>query len=136
MIGRLVLAGLTVFALIVGACDAPPTVGPTPTAAAPSGIRGTVVLGPTCPVGEPGSTDPIACLTPYAAQLVILDAENQVAGRITSGSDGRFEIALPPGDYVITPIGGDPYPIAQPVALVVTAGEFTEVQINFDTGIR
>lgn len=136
MIARLVLAGLAALVLIAGGCDEPPGAGPSGTPTAPSGIRGTVILGPTCPVGEPGSTDPINCLTPYAAQLVILDGQNEVAGRITSGDDGRFEIALAPGDYVITPIGGDPYPIAQPVAVVVTAGEFTEVQVNYDTGIR
>ena len=108
----------------------------TPTPNLPSGVRGSVILGPTCPVGEPGATDPIACLTPYAAQLVIVDTDNNVVGRVTSGADGRFEIDLAPGDYVITPLGGDPYPQAQPVAITVPAGGYAEVQINFDTGIR
>jgi hypothetical protein len=136
LISRLVLIGLAALALVLVGCDAPPRPGASPTPNEPSGIRGTVLLGPTCPVGEPGSTDPISCLTPYAAQLVILDGDNEVVGRVTSGADGTFEVALPPGDYVITPVGGDPYPIAQPVPVVVTAGEFTEVQVNYDTGIR
>lgn len=140
MTRRLVLRGLAVLAMLVGAVagceDAPPGSGPTATPSEPSGVRGTVLLGPTCPVGEPGSTDPVACLTPYAAQLVVLDDQNEVAGRVTSGADGRFEITLAPGDYVITPLPGDPYPIAQPVNVVVAPGEYTDVQINYDTGIR
>ena len=136
MIGRLILPAVATLALLAGGCDVTPDGGPGSTTPAPGGIRGTVILGPTCPGGEPGATDPVLCLTPYAAQLVILDAQNQVAGRVTSGTDGRFEISLPPGSYVITPIGGDPSPIAQPVSVIVRAGEYIEVQINYDTGIR
>lgn len=106
---------------------------PTP----PSGIRGTVVLGPTCPTGsEPGAHDPVPCLTPYAAELVILDLENVVVERVTSGGDGKFTVELPPGEYVITPEAGDPYPIAQPVPVTVVAGQYVDVEINYDTGIR
>lgn len=103
----------------------------------PSGISGTVILGPTCPTGsQPGAHDPVPCLTPYAAQLVVLDTNNSVVARVTSGEDGAFRLDLPPGDYVITPHSGDPFPVAQPVNVRVTAGEYVEVQINYDTGIR
>jgi len=103
----------------------------------PSGIRGTVILGPTCATGqEPGAHEPVPCLTPYAAQLVVLDADNVVVTRTTSDAEGRFEVSLPPGDYVVTPQGGDPYPIAQPISVAVTPGAYVEVQVNFDTGIR
>ena len=107
---------------------------PTP----PSGIRGTVVLGPTCPGGQdPGAHDPVPCLTPYAANLVVLDSESAPVQRVTSGGDGRFQVDLPPGEYVVTPAtGADTYPIAQPVSVSVSAGQYAEVQINYDTGIR
>ncbi|HEY7598765.1 MAG TPA: hypothetical protein VH741_02470 [Candidatus Limnocylindrales bacterium] len=137
MIRRLAVAALAVAALVVIACDPPPNGGPVPTSPAPSGVRGTVILGPTCPVGgEPGSTDPVPCLTPYSAQLVFLDEQNTVVGRVTSGADGHFEIDLPAGTYLITPVSGDPFPVAQPVSVIVRAGEYLEVQINYDTGIR
>jgi hypothetical protein len=111
---------------------------PIPTATQPSGIRGVVLLGPTCPIGEdPGADDPVPCLTPYAAALVVTDSESAVVARITSGADGRFQVDLPPGEYVVTPAtGSDTYPIAQPVSVVVGPGDFAEVEINYDTGIR
>lgn len=127
LIGALLLVGCS--DLTLGGGDESPAV--------PSGIRGTVVLGPTCPVEQasPG-TDITACVTPYAATLVILNAENAVVARAESGADGRFEVTLPPGDYVIAPEGGDPYPIAQPLSVTVTAGQYEEVEVNYDTGIR
>ena len=135
---------LVVFALVglvlavVAGCGEIGISGTTPTP--PSGVKGTVVLGPTCPVGsEPGANDPVpsACLTPFAAQLVVLDDENKVVARIASGNDGTFQVDLAPGDYVIAPATGtDSYPIAQPVSISVTPGNYATVQINYDTGIR
>lgn len=137
---RIGLAGLVLVGLMVVGCEVlgPPPPEPGATPVPPSGIRGTVVLGPTCPIGdEPDPLEPIPCLTPYVAQLVILDADNRVAGTVTSDADGRFEITLDPGDYVVTPRAGDqPFPIAQPVSVTVVAGEYVEVEINYDTGIR
>lgn len=136
MIGRApALAALAV--LVLAACSAPSAVGPAPTPALPSGISGSVVLGPTCPLeSEPGAHDPVPCLTPYAAQLVILDGENLVVARVNSAADGSFRLDLPPGEYVIAPQNGDPLPVAQPVNVTVTAGEYADVQVNYDSGIR
>ncbi|CAN5814983.1 hypothetical protein BH24CHL6_BH24CHL6_03240 [soil metagenome] len=130
---------LATLALLLIGCGGPAafTVGPESTPAPPSGISGMVVLGPTCPTGSaPGAHDPVPCLTPYSASLVILNGENDVVARLVSAADGSFRADLPPGDYVIAPQGGDPFPVAQPIPVRVTAGEYFEVEINFDTGIR
>lgn len=130
---RLVLAGLVFVA--VGCSEIGiPIDTPTP----PSGIRGVVLLGPTCPGGQdPGANDPVPCVTPYAASLVVLDAESAPVARVTSGPDGTFQVDLPAGEYVVTPESGtDTYPIAQPVSVVVSPGSYAEVEINYDTGIR
>ncbi len=129
---------LLVLPVLLVACGGPLVPGaPDATPMPPSGINGTVILGPTCPTGsEPGAYDPVPCLTPYAAQLVVLDGNNAVVTRISSGEDGTFRVDLPPGDYVIAPQGGDPYPIAQPLHVNVAVGEYVDVQINYDTGIR
>ena len=107
---------------------------PTP----PSGIRGIVAAGPDVPgrQSEPGADDPVPCLTPYAAPLVVLDREGAVVAaspRVLTA----VQVDLPPGEYVVTPATGhDTYPIAQPVSVTVGPGQYTEVEINYDTGIR
>lgn len=102
------------------------------------GIRGTVLLGPTCPVEvSPGDNNPVPCITPYVATLVVLDSEGVKVATITSSADGRFQVNLTPGVYVVTPESGtDTYPIAQPQSVTVTAGVFTDIEVNYDTGIR
>jgi hypothetical protein len=124
-----VLAGLC----LVG-CD--PGGGASQSPTAPSGIRGTVFLGPTCP----GPVDPSAtdepCVTPYSAQLAILDADGKVVTRVTSGADGTFQVDLPPGDYTVAPQNGDPVPSAPSQPVSVEPGKYTEIQVNYDSGIR
>jgi hypothetical protein len=128
---------LLLLALLLAACSGPLGTPPEATPLPPSGIVGTVILGPTCPTGsQPGAHDPVPCLTPYAAQLVVLDDNNAVAARISSSEDGAFRVDLPPGSYVITPLGGDPFPIAQPLPVTVPLGTYVTVEINYDTGIR
>jgi hypothetical protein len=132
---RLSLVMALLLAAVVGCSEIGiPIDSPTP----PSGIRGTVLLGPTCPVGgEPGDDNPVPCVTAYAAMLVVLDSESVAVAHVTSGADGRFSVNLPPGDYVVTPSTGvDSYPIAQPVSVIVSPGTYAEVEINYDTGIR
>lgn len=134
---RLVALAALVVGLAIGCDPGGPPAEPGATPAPPSGVRGQVILAPTCPISEePDPLNPVPCLTPFSAQLVILDADNGVAARVTSDADGRFEVTLPPGEYVITPLGGDPFPMAQPLAVTVLAGEYVEVEINYDTGIR
>ena len=132
--------GLAVLGLLVGSAvigcseiginlDTPPP---------PSGIKGTVLLGPTCAIeASPGDNNPVPCLTPYAATLVVLDNEGVKVATVTSGADGKFQLDLPPGDYIVTPeTGTDSYPIAQPQSVTVSAGIYTEIEVNYDTGIR
>jgi len=108
------------------------------TPAPPSGIRGLVLLGPTCQSeASPGANEPVPCLTPYAATLVVLDSEGAVVTRVTSAADGRFSVDLSPGDYVVAPATGtDSYPIANPVSVTVVPGQYIDIEINYDTGIR
>lgn len=129
-----VLLGLAIvgLGLIVAACGVAEA-SPSVSAAIDSGIRGQVQLGPTCPV----ETRDVPCVTPYAAVLVILDSDQREVARVTSATDGSFEVALAPGSYTVTPTpGGDPFPVASPQAVSVTAGRYTEIEINYDTGIR
>ena len=130
--------GLVLVALLAAVVGCSEIGIPIETPVPPSGIRGTVLLGPTCAVeSSPGANDPVPCLTPYSANLAILDSEGVRVAAITSGTDGTFRLDLPPGEYVVTPATGvDTYPIAQPVSVVVSSGQYASVEINYDTGIR
>jgi hypothetical protein len=96
-----------------------------------SGITGTVIYGPTCPVEREGAPP---CETPYATVLTV-SKDGKAVASIRSGNDGRFRVSLPPGVYTLTAkptgIGG-----MQPTDVTVRAHAFTEVQVMVDSGIR
>ena len=127
---------LLTLGLVVSACGPERQAGnetPSPTVPT-SGIRGIVLLGPVCPT-ESAESSP--CLTPYAATLVITDSDGNVITRVSSGPDGRFEVLLPPGDYVIQPDNGpDGNPSSIPQPVTVGPDEFEQVEVDYDTGLR
>lgn len=100
---------------------------------AAQGIEGTVLLGPQCPVQT--QDDPCPDL-PYQAWIEIRRAEGGFVARIRSDEEGRFRVGLRPGEYVLQPQSGDPFPTASDQEVTVMQGVFAEVVIHFDTGIR
>jgi hypothetical protein len=134
--GRLALALAALLFMLPAGCallEPPPeSPAPSPTTVV-SGLQGRVLVGPMC---SPPPATAGACLEPYRARLVVLDAEGEVALEVSTGDDGRFEALLPPGTYTIAPVpGGDPYPTAGLQAVSVVAGELTEVEIRYDSGL-
>jgi len=136
---RLALTGLALVAAVaIIGCQAilDPEVTPSPQPSAVlSGIRGIVHLGPTCE----NATRASPCIEPYSADLVILDSDDNVIARVRSGEDGTFELTLPPGIYTIQPVppsNGDQFPTGDPVSVVVGDQAYTEIGVDFDTGIR
>jgi hypothetical protein len=103
--------------------------------ASSSGVRGQVLLGPTCPVVQEGSPCPDE---PLGGVEVRALADGEVTAQTTSGEDGRFELELPPGRYTLEAVVGPDGPgmFAKPVAVTVTAGAFVEVVVPVDSGIR
>jgi hypothetical protein len=122
---------LLLLALTLAACgtDAPATDGE-------SGIEGIALLGPQCPVERADSPCPDQ---PYPdAEIEIRDPNGDVVDTVTTDADGRFRVALEPGAYVLQG-AADPsrqFPFSKPVDVTVTQGEFVEVVVPFDTGIR
>ena len=121
---------VSLLAVLLAACGSSTTSAPPGT-----GIKGTVILGPTCPVEQVGQPP---CVTPLAATVAITSAEDgSVVARVSSGADGTFSVDVPPGDYVIVPQPvGDPFPVGQPVEVTVQAGAYAQVEVDYDTGIR
>ena len=118
-----------VVTVLLSACAAAELLGP----GAPQGIDGMVLIGPQCPVQS--LDDPCPDL-PHSASIEIRVQGGGVVTRVRSGSDGRFRVGLRPGRYTLRPESGDPFPSAQPQDVEVLAGEYADVTIHFDTGIR
>jgi hypothetical protein len=73
---------------------------------------------------------------PYQAWVTVRNAAGGTVTRFRTGEDGMFRIGLRPGRYVLDPDSGTPFPTASEQEVDVSAGEFTDVVIGFDTGIR
>jgi hypothetical protein len=99
-----------------------------------SGVRGQSLIGPMCPVMQVGNPCPDE---PYQASFVVLRPNGQKVTRFQTDAEGRFEVKLPPGDYILhpeSPNGVLPY--AEDMSFTVQADQFTEVTVSFDSGIR
>ena len=109
-----------------------------------SGIEGQVLLGPMSAVV--GSEKPTPD-KPFRAKIDILDINREHVTQFETDEEGRFKVSLEPGDYVISPISPNapeppgslhvskpPYPEEQNVT--VKSGEYTQIIVRYDTGIR
>ncbi len=96
-----------------------------------SGIRGTALLFPSCPV-EPcdQGVDP----SPYKG-IFLVRKDGVAVARAQSDEQGRFQVELDPGRYVVESTERG-LPLLKPVDVVVRQGEFTNVSLGFDSGIR
>ena len=108
---------------------------PNPSPDLNSGIEGTILEGPMCPgpvqVGNNTCPD-----QPYQATIDILNTDKVQVTQVHSDASGNFKVDLAPGTYVLHPIPGTPLPIAADQTVEVLAGQYTQVTINYDTGMR
>lgn len=98
-----------------------------------SGILLSAVIGPACPGPErPGQV----CTQPYHGLFSITTANHSEVSGVTTDENGQATIALPPGQYTVTLRTGGVRPVAAPVVVHVTAGQFVAVNITLDSGLR
>lgn len=121
------MAGFAV--ALVLACDPGALLGPD----APQGVDGVALRGPVCPVQ---SEDEACADQPHQAWIEIEDDDGRRVARVRTDEDGRFRVGLVVGRYTLVPESGDPFPVASPQDVEVVAGQYTEVTVLFDTGIR
>lgn len=99
-----------------------------------SGIEGTITIGPACPgpvkVGQPCPDQP------YQATIRVLSEDRAPIAQTDSGTDGYFRIVLPPGTYILHPEASGPFPRAGDQIIVVQEGEFSQVEVRYDSGMR
>lgn len=101
-----------------------------------SGVRGTVLLGPTCPVMR-DPPDPACAEKPYATAIVVYRADSQSPFVIgNSDTSGAFEFSLPPGAYTLSAKGGTMLPRCTETKVTVVSKTYLTTTIPCDTGIR
>lgn len=101
-----------------------------------SGVRGIVMLGPTCPV-ETYPPDPECADAPYATLVSIFRADDPVHAIVITKSDasGAFSADLPPGDYVAG-AGESKLPRCAQTPVTVEASSYVSAIVYCDSGIR
>ena len=103
---------------------------PTPT---DSGIEGQALIGPICPVVQAGQD---CADQPYQAVLTVNSPTGERVVQVQTDENGMFKIPLAPGEYILHPESPNSLPFAGEQSVVVEAGRFTQVFVNYDSGIR
>jgi len=100
-----------------------------------SGITGIATVGPMCPVMQVNSPCPDQ---PIQAPVDVLNAGGGLITTFTTDAGGGFTVALPAGTYILRPRSpsGLSMPYAPEQTVIVVAGQFTQVLIQYDSGIR
>jgi hypothetical protein len=98
-----------------------------------SGVTGEVFIS-VCPVVRLGEN----CDRPYPTGITIMTDDGQFVTEIVTDAEGRFEVFLKPGDYVLVPKGAGEatFPRVEELAVHVDKKQFTAVTIVYDSGIR
>ncbi len=107
---------------------------PTPTmTSGETGIVGTVLIGPQCPVVREGEECPNK---PYEADIDVYDGSGKLVAQVRSDANGEFFVALAPGSYRLIPRSPGALPFASPQDVTVIAGQMAQVAVSYDSGIR
>jgi hypothetical protein len=127
---RAMIVALLVAGIALGGCG-----GDSGSAgASDSGIRGTVMMGPTCAVEVVGEN---CADKPYATDIRVIDTgTGEQVATASSGANGHFAIALPAGQYRLEPPSSASPPQAAPVEVTVPPDRYAGTTIRFDSGIR
>jgi len=117
---------LGILIIILSTCSVKPK-------AEDSGIEGQVFIGPICPVVRVGEECPDQ---PYQAVLTVNSPKGERIVQVQTDEAGRFRIPLAPGEYILHPESPNTLPFAVEQPVIVEEGKFTQVVVNYDSGIR
>lgn len=104
-----------------------------------TGISGKITLSPICPVENVLNPDPNCQPKPYKATIIVKPNENgKEITRFTSNENGIFNLELEPGTYYLEPQYNktSQYPFGKPQTVKIVQGKITQIEIQYDTGIR
>ena len=99
-----------------------------------SGIEGMILVTPTRP--GPIRKEEGASAAPVRNAQFAIKAGDATVKTFTTGNEGRFQVALPPGHYVIVREGAPPRIGRWRFEADVVAGQVTKVHWTADSGMR
>ena len=99
-----------------------------------SGIEGTIVVSPTRP--GPIRKDEELSVAPVGNAQFVVKAGDATVKTFTTDGDGRFQVALPPGHYIVLREGAAPRVGSWRFEADVIAGQITKVNWTADSGMR
>jgi hypothetical protein len=98
-----------------------------------NGIEGQAMAAPQCPVEVVGSPCPPR---PVSVAVTVVTTTGSVVTTFTTAADGRFQVSLAPGTYLLSTRVANGPQLLRPVTVTVKYGTYTEVNLLLDTGIR
>lgn len=98
-----------------------------------SGIEGQVLIGPLCPVAQQGQACPDQ---PYPATLTVNSPNGGRVLQFQTDGQGHFRIPLAPGQYTLHPEAPNGIQFAPDQAIVVGEGQYLQLTVHYDSGIR
>ncbi|HSL31358.1 MAG TPA: hypothetical protein VK900_19305 [Anaerolineales bacterium] len=98
-----------------------------------SGIEGQVLIGPMCPVVQQNQECPDQ---PYQTTLTVQSRTGVQIMQFQTDAEGNFKVPLAPGEYILHPESPDGIPFASDQTFLVETGRYTQLNINYDSGIR
>jgi hypothetical protein len=116
-----------VLILVLATCS---IYSPTPRG---SGIEGQVLIGPMCPVVQDGQPCPDQ---PYQATLTVKNSSGIQIVQFQTDTQGHFQVPLVPGEYILHPESPNGIPFAGDQTFTVQTGGYTQLTVNYDSGIR
>jgi hypothetical protein len=116
-----------VLILVLATCS---IYSPTPRG---SGLEGQVLLGPMCPVVQVGQECPDQS---YQATLTVKSLDGLQITQFETDAQGRFQVSLVPGQYILHPESPDGLPFAGDQSFSVETGRYTQITVRYDSGIR
>ena len=105
---------------------------PSPTT---SGIEGTILVSPIRP-GPIRKGDDEPNVAPVSNVQFLVKAGDATVAKFKTDGEGRFQVALPPGHYVVLPEGAVPAIGRWRFEADVVAGQVTKVNWTADSGMR
>jgi hypothetical protein len=112
-----------------------PTSAPGSTATVKSGLTFIATVGPTCPGPQ---REGQVCTAPYEGEFIVTRPDGGEAARFKTDVDGRAVVDLPPGNYTVSTKleAGSPLRRGGSVEVTVVTGQYVEVALDLDTGMR